>query len=33
MIIDFCREDYEPVMEAQVIRKLSDIVPSYGRTN
>ena len=33
MIIDFCREDYSPVMEAQVIRKLSDIVPSYGRTN
>ena len=33
MIIDFCREDYAPVMEAQVIRKLSDIVPSYGRTN
>ena len=32
MIIDFCREDYAPVMEAQVIRKLSDIVPSYGRT-
>ena len=31
MIIDFCREDYAPVMEAQVIRKLSDIVPSYGR--
>ena len=33
MIIDFCREDYAPVMEAQAIRKLSDIVPSYGRTN
>lgn len=32
MIIDFCREDYAPVMEAQVIRKLSDIVPSYGPT-
>jgi len=31
MIIDFCREDYAPVMEAQVIRKLSDLVPSYGR--
>jgi len=31
MIIDFCRQDYAPVMEAQSIRKLSDVVPEYGR--
>ncbi len=31
MIIDFCRQDYAPVMAAQSIRMLSDVVPEYGR--
>ena len=31
MIVDFCREDYAPVMESLVIRKLTDLVPGYRK--
>ena len=31
MLVDFCREDYAPVMESQVIRKLTDLVPNYRK--